>query len=401
LTGFLPYGRQVIEDDDVAAVVDTLRGDWLTTGPVVGQFEEEFARRTGAPYAISCSSGTAALHLAALAAGLGEGDGAVVPALTFLATANAIRLAGAEVVFADVDPDTALMRPRDLEEAIKRARWPVRMILPVHIAGQVCDMPSIKSIADAVGATIVEDACHAVGTSYRDSNRASHPVGACAHSDMAAFSFHPVKTIAMGEGGAVTTRDAQLAERLATLRNHGMTRDPGRFVNRELAFSAEGTPNTWYYEMHEPGLNYRASDIHCALGLSQLRKLDRFVEKRRKLASTYDRLLAPLAPLVRPFGRVPDCEPAWHLYAVLIDFSTLDLSRDRLMRELRERGIGTQVHYLPVSRQPYYRDRYGDLPLPGAQSYYDRCLSLPLYPSMSEDDVERVVTALSEILRTA
>jgi UDP-4-amino-4,6-dideoxy-N-acetyl-beta-L-altrosamine transaminase len=399
LTGFLPYGRQVIEDDDVAAVDATLRGDWLTTGPVVGQFEDEFARRTGAPHAVSCSSGTAALHLATLAAGMGEGDCAVVPAVTFLATANAIRLTGAEVVFADVDPDTALMQPHHLEDAVKRSRWSVRMVLPVHVAGQVCDMKSIRTISDAAGAMVVEDACHAVGTSYRDGSGASHLVGACAHSDMAAFSFHPVKTIAMGEGGAVTTRDARLAERMAMLRNHGMTRDPERFVNRNLARSPEGNVNAWYYEMHEPGLNYRASDIHCALGLSQLRKLDRFVAKRRELAAVYDCLLSPLAPLVQPLGRVPDCDPAWHLYPVLIDFKTLGKSRDQLMRDLRELGIGTQVHYLPVPLQPYYRDRYGDLPLAGAQGYYDRCLSLPLYPSLSEDDIERVVSALAAVSR--
>ncbi len=395
MSGFLPYGRQVVEDDDIAAVVATLRGDWLTTGPAVGRFEQELATRVDAPHALACSSGTAALHLAAMAAGLGEGVCAIVPTVTFLATASAVRFTGAEVVFADVDPDTALMRPTDLEQAIARAKWPVKAILPVHFAGQGEDSPALRKIAERAGALVIEDACHALGGSYQRGN-AEARYGSCADADMAAFSFHPVKTIAMGEGGAVTTRDPALAERIERFRNHGMIRDAGRFENRTLAFDAGGAPNSWYYEMPAPGLNYRASDIHCALGASQLQKLDRFVETRRRLAELYDRLLAPLAPAVRPLSRTARCNPAWHLYVALIDFKLIGRTRSEFMAALRAKNIGTQVHYVPVSWQPYFAARYGDTPMPGAARYYERCLSLPLYASMTADDVEYVCATLRE-----
>ena len=394
---FLPYGHQVIEDDDIAAVTAVLRGDYLTTGPAVQKFEQAFARKVGAPFAVSCSSGTAALHLATMAAGLAPGDRAVVPAVTFLATANAVRFVGAEVIFADVDPDTGLMSAAHLEAALARADGHVRTVLPVHLAGQCEDLPAIRAIAQRVGASVIEDACHALGADYTRGNGLA-PIGSCADCDMAAFSFHPVKTVTMGEGGAVTTTDPALAERLARLRNHGMVRDPDAFQRADLGLDTEGAANPWYYEMHEPGYNYRASDIHCALGLSQLAKLDRFVTTRRALADSYDRLLKPLAPVVRPLARTPGCRPAWHLYVVLIDFSAIGRSRAWLMRELHKRGIGSQVHYIPVSRQPYFRKRYGDVPVPGADLYYERCLSLPLFPGMSEEDVGRVVAALTEII---
>ena len=297
---FLPYGRQVIDDDDIAAVVAVLKGDFLTTGPTVEKFEAAFAERVGARFAVACSSGTAALHLATLAAGLGEGDSAIVPTVTFLATANAVRFVGADVVFADVDKATGLLRPEDLEMAIAASSGNAKAVLPVHLGGQSADMAAIAKIAKRHGMIVIEDACHALGTTLDDG-----VVGDCQHSAMAAFSFHPVKTIAMGEGGAVTTNDPVLYEKLTRLRNHGMTRDPQRFSNDDLAFGDDGSPNPWYYEMPEVGFNYRASDIHCALGLSQLRKLDAFVSARRSLADTYDRLLAPFAPYDRPSNGRP------------------------------------------------------------------------------------------------
>lgn len=394
---FLPYGRQNIDDADIQSVVDVLRGDWLTTGPAVERFEKAFAAAVDAPHAVSCSSGTAALHIAALAAGLGPGDRAIVPAITFLATANAVRYAGAEVVFADVDPDTALMRPSDLRDALARAGGPVKAVFPVYYAGQCGDVPAMRDIAEAAGSVVIEDACHALGASYAR-NGVEVAIGSGADAAMSVFSFHPVKTIAMGEGGAVTTRDALLAERLARLRNHGMTRNAEQFEQRDLAFDADGSPNPWYYEMPEPGYNYRASDIHCALGLSQLRRLGGFVAARRQLADIYDRLLAPFAPLVRPLARNANCRPAWHLYAVLIDFAAIGMTRAAFMRALRERGVGTQVHYVPVNWQPYYRKRYGDEPTPGAARFYERCLSLPLFAGMTAPDVERVVGAIGDVL---
>ncbi len=396
-TNFLPYGRHRVEEADIAAVSEVLRGDWLTTGPAVDGFERAFAAAVGAAHAVACSSGTAGLHLAALAAGLGEGDAAVVPAITFLATANCNRYVGAEVVFADVDPETGLMRAEHLEAALAAAGdRRVKAVYPVHLNGQCADLEAIGGLAREHGLTVIEDACHALGATYHPASAAPTPIGACAYADMAVFSFHPVKTIAMGEGGAVTTGDAALWRRLMRLRSHGMVREADGFEGTELAFDADGQANPWYYEMPEPGFNYRASDIHCALGLSQLSRLDAVVARRRALARRYDRRLAPLKPLLRPVMRMETCLPAWHLYVVHVDFAAAGIDRARLMRALRRRGIGTQVHFIPVHQQPYYRRRYGRLDLPGARAYYEHCLTLPLFPAMTEADVDRVVTALSD-----
>ena len=397
----LPYGRQAIDAEDIAAVARVLRSDFLTTGPATDAFENALARQSGAAFAIGCSSGTAALHLAALALGLGPGDLVVVPTVTFLATANAARFVGAEVVFADVAPETGLMGPMELSRALESARsrdGKARAVFPVHLGGQSPDLPGLRDIARRHDLFLVEDACHALGTTYTDDAGRTFRAGACDHSDMAAFSFHPVKTITTGEGGAVTTTDAALAARLRDFRNHGMTREAARFANADMAFAADGSVNPWYYEMTEPGFNYRASDIHCALGLSQLDKLSRFVEARRNLVARYDSLIAPLAPVVRPLGRTPGCRPGWHLYIVLVDFAAAGVDRAQVMNRLRDRGVGTQVHYIPVHRQPYYRGRYGESDLPGADAYYQRCLTLPLHPGMAERDVERVVETLRGLL---
>lgn len=400
----LPYGRQSIEEDDIAEVNAVLRSPWLTSGPMVERFEHAFAASVGADHAVACSSGTAALHLACLALGLGPGDGVVVPTLTFAATANCARFVGAEVVFADVDPETGLMGPGHLADAISRA-WaagvPVKAVCPVHLNGQTADSEALATIADRQGLRLFEDSCHAVGAAYRTSEGDWHRVGSCRHGDLAVFSLHPVKTVTMGEGGVVTTNDRELDRRLRRFRGHGIVREAEEFENVALARDAQGRPHPWYYELPEVGFNYRASDIHCALGLSQLDKLGRFVAARRDLAGCYDRMLKPLAPVVRPIGHVPGCRPAWHLYVVLIDFEAAGVGRADLMRRLRGRGIGTQVHYVPLHLQPYYRRRYGELDLPGALSYYARCLSLPLFPGMTEADVERVVEALSADLGEA
>ena len=391
---FLPYSRHLIEEDDVEAVAEVLRGDWLTTGPKVGAFEKALAAKIGAAHAVSCSSGTAGLHLAMMALGLGPGDSVIVPTVTFVSTATMVRHVGAEVIFADVDPDTGLMGALEFAAALERAGDDrVKAVIAVHLAGQCADPAAIGDLAGEHGIRVIEDACHALGTRWEKKS-----VGSCGYSDMAVFSFHPVKTIAMGEGGAVAANDDELAGRLALLRNHGMTREPEAFTNADLAFDEQGLPNPWYYEVHEAGLNYRASDIHCALGLSQLGKLERFVRRRRELAAHYERLLADLAPLVRPVGRIPGCRPAWHLFVVLIDFAAAGITRASLMRRLRDDGIGTQVHYIPLHKQPYYRRRYGTAALPGSERYYARALSLPLFPGMSEDDVERVVAALASVL---
>lgn len=399
----LPYGRQAIDEDDIAAAAAVLRSDWLTTGPTTRAFEEALAERCRTAHAVSCANGTAALHLACLAAGLGAGHTVIVPSVTFAATANAARLAGAEVVFADVDPESGLMGPDHLAEACARlarsGRHPAA-VLPVDLAGQSGDLQAIADFARAEGMVIIEDSCHAIGTEYRRHDGGWHPIGSSLDADMTIFSFHPVKTLTTGEGGAVLTRRPELARRLTLLRGHGIHRDPAAFADRDAGFDHVSV-NPWYYEMVELGLNYRLADINCALGLSQLRKLDRFVATRRRLAARYDAGLAELAPLLRPIARSLWCRPAWHLYSVLIDFAQAGMSRGELARALEERGIRTQVHYIPVHRQPYYRARYGEQSLPGAEAYYRRTLSLPLFVGMSEQQVDRVVAALGELLGSA
>ena len=387
---FLPYGRHAIDEDDILAVSEALRGDFLTTGPRVEEFETGFAAATGTRHAVACNSGTAALHLAVLALGIAPDEAAIVPSLTFLATANVARMAGADVVFADVDPDTGLMTAQTFAEALERAKsagLTVKTALPVHLNGQVCDMADIAAAADKHGIALIEDACHALGAA---------DIGATPYSRIACFSTHPVKAIATGEGGVATTADDELARRMRQLRNHGMTREAGVFVHKGMAFDGD-VANPWYYEMQEIGWNYRLPDVLCALGISQLKKLDRFYRRRVEIAALYDSLLAPLAPLIRPVshGNRPH---GWHLYPVLIDFDRLGKSRAETMRQLRDQGIGTQVHYIPVHRQPYYQKLYGELSLPGADSYYARCLSLPFYPALADTDLTRVADALAALI---
>ena len=392
---YLPYGRHCVEDDDIASVGAVLRGDFLTTGPIVAEFERALAEAVYARGAVVCASGTAALHLAAMSIGLGPGDAAVVPAITFLATANVVRLTGAEVVFADVDPDVGLMGADHMSAAIENSGERVRAVFPVHFAGQPAPMNEIAALAHTHGISIVEDACHAIGSTFGEG---AIPIGRAEHGGLATFSFHPVKTIAMGEGGALTGQDMTLLERARRLRNHGMTRESAAFTEHTLAFDASGATNPWHYEMPTLGLNYRASAIHCALGLNQLGKLARFAARRRHLVAVYDARIAALAPMVRPISRRRGCAPAWHLYVALIDFAAAGTSRRRVMESLRAEGIGTQVHYIPLHLQPYYRQRYGEQALPGAMEYFERCLSLPLFPAMEDDDVDRVVHALGRAL---
>ncbi len=387
----LPYGRQSIDDDDIAAVTAQLRGDWLTQGPAVAQFEAALCEITGARFAVAVANGTAALHLAALAAGLGPGDVALVADVTFVATANAVRYAGATPVLVDVDADTSLVNLDQLER-LANAHAP-KAIFPVSLTGSVADLAAVQRIARASGAMVIEDAAHSLGATYSGAHRSA----SCAHSDMAILSFHPVKHLTTGEGGAITTNDAALYQKLCDLRTHGITKDPARLGQSE---------GPWYYEQQSLGFNYRITDIQCALGVSQARRFPGFLARRRAIASRYDAAFRGEAIGVRPL-RVPGgCSSAYHLYVVSVvardgeSQSALAARRKALFLALRDRDIGPQVHYLPVHRQPdYVRNGLSAGEFSGADAYYAGCISLPMFPAMTDDDVDYVVAAVREALQ--
>jgi perosamine synthetase len=374
----LPYGRQSISEDDIQTVVDVLRSDWLTTGPKVAEFEEALAARVGAKYAVAYSSGTAALHGAAFAAGLKPGDEAITSPLTFAATANCVLYQGARPVFADVSPDTLNLDPDLLAERITPN---TRAILPVDYAGHPADLDPILALAERHGLTVIEDACHALGAEYK-----GRRAGSIAH--MAVFSFHPVKHVATGEGGMVTTDRADLAENLRRFRNHGISSDA-----RQRHASGQ-----WHYEMVQLGFNYRLTDIACALGISQLKKLEANLARRREIAARYTAAFRNLRGVVAPSVR-PDVNPAWHLYPIRVNPSHLKKDRAHMFRALRAENIGVNVHYIPVHLHPYYRDRFGYQggEYPVAETAYEQLISLPMFHAMTEQDVEDVVAAVSKV----
>jgi UDP-4-amino-4,6-dideoxy-N-acetyl-beta-L-altrosamine transaminase len=381
----IPYGRQTISEEDIAAVVDVLRSDWITQGPSIDRFEQGLAAYCGARHGVLVSNATAALHIACLALGIGEGSLVWTSPNTFIASANCALYCGADVDFVDIDPDSYNMSVPELERKLVAARAAGRLpqvVIPVHFAGQSCDMAGIARLAKEYGFKVVEDASHAVGADYRDGK-----VGSCQYSDIAIFSFHPVKILTTGEGGMLMTNDAALQQQLARLRSHGMVRTP--------ALAEEHGP--WYYEQHDLGYNYRMTDIQAALGLSQLRRLDEFVARRRQLAARYDSLLQGL-PLRTPWQH-PDGRSAFHLYPIWIDEPRAGKSRRTVFEALRASGIGVNVHYIPVPTQPYYRRlgfRAGQFP--AAERYYQGAISLPMYFSLSEAEQDQVVAAVRKAL---
>lgn len=373
---YLPYGRQDIDENDIRQVIKVLRSDWITQGPMIAEFEKALCVHTGAKYAVAVSSGTAALHIAALASGLKKGDEAITSPVTFVASANCILYAGARPVFADIDEDTVNIDPEEISRKVNRK---TKAIIPVHFSGQPCDLISIRNIARKSGLAVIEDASHALGALYRGSK-----TGSCEYSDMTVFSFHPVKHITTGEGGAVMTNRRDLYKKLLMLRNHGITRDTGR------------RNEAWYYEQRLLGFNYRITDFQCALGLSQLKRLGRFVEERKRTAGYYNDKLSGIEGLMLPY-EAPSAASSWHLYCVRLRDAA---SRRRAFDRLRKAGIGTQVHYIPVHLQPYYRKNLGYKKgdYPKAERYYSGALTLPVYPGLELKDLKRVVKIMKEAL---
>lgn len=376
----LPYGRQSMEESDIEAVVEVLRSDWLTTGPKVAEFEEAFATRLGSAYAVSFSSGTAALHGAAFAAGLKFGDEAITTPMTFAATANCVLYQDAVPVFTDVSPDTLNLDP---EQVAKRLSSRTKAILPVDYAGHPADLPAMLELASKHGLIVIEDACHALGAECGGKN-----VGAIA--DMTVFSFHPVKHITTGEGGMVTTNSAQFAEKLRRFRNHGISSDARQ----------RQTAGQWHYEMVALGYNYRLPDFACALGIQQLKRLDENLVRRREIAAKYSSAFRGVPGVVIPAVR-HEVHPAWHLYPIRLDLVRLTVDRAQIFRALRAENIGVNVHYIPVHYHPYYRDRFGLRPgeFPVAEDAYSRLISLPMFHGMSDRDVEDVIAAVYKVMR--
>ncbi|MDD4294171.1 MAG: UDP-4-amino-4,6-dideoxy-N-acetyl-beta-L-altrosamine transaminase [Candidatus Omnitrophica bacterium] len=376
------YGKQTISFKDKIEVLKVMGSTWFTQGPKIKEFENALCDYTGAKYAVAVANGTAALHLCMLAIGVGKDNEVITSPNTFLATANSVLYCGSTPVFADIDAETACI---DFEEIKKNITNKTKAIIPVHFAGQSCDMEKIKEIVKGKNIYIIEDAAHALGSRYKDTK-----VGSCAYSDLTIFSFHPVKNITTGEGGAITTNNKLLYEKIISLRSHGIIKTDEMFVEK----------GPWYYEMLDLGYNYRITDIQCALGISQLKKIGSFVEKRKKIAEFYrENVKKDIG--ISTLSEKENSVTAWHLFPMLIDFDFLKISKKYFFKKMKEKGINLQVHYIPVHLQPYYRKNFGykEGDFPKAESYYKRTVSLPIYPKLREKDLKYIIKSIKESLR--
>ena len=389
----IPYGKHHIDDDDIKAVVDVLKNKFLTQGPMIEKFEKAICNYVGAKYAVAVSSGTAALHLSALAAGVKSGNSIVTSPITFVSTANAAFYCGGGVYFADIEPLSINISPKKIEDVIE-ANNDICAIFPVHFGGLPCDMEALSDISERYNLFMVEDAAHALGANYSNGQK----VGSCCYSDMTIFSFHPVKSIAAGEGGLITTNDEALYRKLIRLRSHGINKLNDPLLNQNESMTDESV-NRWYYEMQELGFHYRITDIQCALALSQLKKLDKFIERRRMLVNKYDsyfkglEFLSPAQSLSRELS-------SHHLYVLRIEFDKVNITRNKFMQLLREKEIITQVHYIPLPIQPYYKSKGFDIiDYPEANSYYEEAISIPLFYDLTDAQQDYVVKVILEILK--
>jgi len=378
----IPYGRQSIDQSDIDAVVKTLKSDYLTQGPAVNEFEKDLSDYCGAKYCLAVANGTAALHLAVAALELEKGSQGITSPITFAASSNAMVYNELRPVFADINDKTYNI---DIDFLKSKVSEKTSLIIPVHFTGQPCRMVEIKDLADQNNIRIIEDAAHAIGSQYEDGSY----VGNCKYSDMTIFSFHPVKTITTGEGGAITTNSKELYEKLLLLRSHGITKDTDLLSKN---------PGPWYYEMQSLGFNYRLTDLQAALGSSQLKRLNKYKERRREIIKIYNNAFQSLDYIITPFekDKVSSC---FHLYVILIDYNLLNLTRKEVMNLLKEKGVLTQVHYIPVHLQPFYKDNYGYKTgdYPAAEHYYEKCLSIPLFPAMTNNNVETVIAAIKSL----
>ena len=393
LSRFLPYSRQSIDKKDIYEVTKTLKRDFITQGSKINEFERNFAKYVEVKYAVACATGTAALHIACQSLKLGEGGNLLTSPITFVASANCAQFVGADTHFADIDLGSYCISPSALEKILKNKK--IDVVVVVHMSGHPADLEGINSLKKKYNFKIIEDACHALGGSYKNKK-----IGSCFYSDISTFSFHPVKPITTGEGGMVTTNSEKIYKSLLKFRTHGIHKNKDDFFNKDMAYDKIGDVNQWYYEMSDLGYNYRITDFQSALGNSQLKKIDKFIQARRRIAKIYDNGFSK-----NKFIKVPkvnsNMSHAYHLYTLLIDFKRINKSRNEIMKKLRDMNIGTQVLYIPVHLQPYYLKKYGFKigDFPNAENYYESCLSIPIFPDIKKREIDYVIDKINNLVQ--